>query len=395
MLMYTESDAEFYGVREGVDSTEALQTALNETASKGIELNLPPFDVLVSKPLTCAYDHVMIKGRGRRSKIKTTDTGFDVLTIGTGALPNLQGNHRGGYVKHFTIEGSVKSPKDMSVGLKLENIRFVRVEGIESNGFNFGFDLNRNCFGTSYHDIRTHFGDNCFAIRLRGLQDGVWGSGSDIPFFNAWLGGSEGAVWVDPGGGGYSFTGGQLSMGYDLKEDRDDLGCIVMGKNYETGEIGGSGLVSISAMDVEGWKRAYAVRGYGRCHFESSRVSYIATDKVNQALGILKVTDGENGVFGFEYAAPKGTYSKADLIDISANGSAFTYHEHGTLPDYNLYAAGVQVKAGVMMAQQSRISQAVYSGRQGGKPFIGMGGTQIRPSATGIEISQDFGKTFK
>lgn len=393
--MSRENEAVYYGVEEGKDCTTALQLALEATAYLGVELVLPPFTMRISKPLVSKYSHTMIQGRGRHSVIKATEPGFTALTVGTGEQVNPYGNHRGGYLSDFTIEGAGKPIRDMTAGLRLDNARFVRVSGVESNGFNFGFDMIRNCFGSSFSDIRTHFGDNLVGIRQRGLKNGVWGSGSDIPIYNSWLAGVEAAVWVDPGGGGYNFFGGQMGMGYGLVEDREDLGCIVIGMDYEDGTIGGSGIVTLNGMDFEGWKRAYGIRAYGRCQIKATGISFIASDKEQQALGVLKITDGENGVCKLDSCAPKGTYSRTKLVEISTNGSAFTFNEENTLPDYNLYAAGVQVKAGTTLSQQSKLDLGIHTGRQGGKPFIGLGKTMLKTSSTGeLQVSYDFGQTY-
>jgi hypothetical protein len=390
-----QCDAAYYGVREGVDNTQALQLALAATGEIGVELVLPPHDMIITEPLRYYYSNALLRGHGRYSRIIAKGGGYTALTVGPGEGNNGIGNERGGYLKHFVIDAGPTAPNDMTAGLKLDNIRFLRVEGIQVEGFHFGFDLVNNCFGTSFHDIRTIFGGCRVGMIQRGQKDGKWGSGSDIPVFNGWMAGTEAAYWINPGGGGYNFFGGQMGMGYGLTENRDDLGCIVIGKDYETGQIGGSGIVSIRGMDFEGWKRAFAIRGYGRCQVSVSNVSFLATDREQRALGVLKVTDGENGLWAITNCAYDGQYLEKDLLSLQSSGSAFAYHEYNNLAGYNAYAAGVQIKAGTSLSEQSKTGYGLYSGRRAGKPYVGIGATQIRGEAGALQVSFDFGETFR
>jgi hypothetical protein len=394
--MENRISAEFYGVHEGIDSTDALQKAIDDVGEKAIELILPGYDIKISRPIIGRANHYCISGYGRLSRIVATDIGFTALTLGPGENINTQGNHLGGYIKDFSILGPTKAPADGSAGLLLDNIRFLRVMSIESNGFNFGFDLIRNCFGSSFYKPRTHFGDNRIGILLRGEKNGMWGSGSDIPIYNGWFGGVEAAVWVNPNGGGYNFYSGQMAMGYGLTEDRGDLGCIVIGKNYQDGTIGGSGIIRIEGMDFEGWKRAYAIRGYGRCLTKAEGISFTASDKEQMAMGIIKVTDGENGIWSLGVNGLKGNYSQSKLASLQYSGSSFTFHEEPNLPDYNCFAAGERIKAVQSLTSQSKLKSGTVSGRANGKSYVGMDNMYF--STTGIgepQVSFDWGETWR
>lgn len=394
-----ENEAAYYGVREGVDNTKALQLALEATGADNLELVLPPHDMIITGPLRYYFSNALLRGHGRYSRIIAKGGGYTALTVGPGEGNNGVGNERGGYLKHFAIKTDKKSsdplPNDFKAGLLLDNIRFVRVEGIQVEGFHFGFDMVNNCFGTSFHDIRTIFGGCRVGMIQRGQKNGKWGSGSDIPVYNGWMAGTEAAYWINPGGGGYNFFGGQMGMGYGLAEDRDDLGCIVIGKDYETGEVGGSGMVSVRGMDFEGWKRAYAIRGYGRCQVSVRNISFLATDKEQQALGILKVTDGENGGWSIEDCQYDGTFSKPGLVDLQTSGSAFEFSERNNRAGYNAYAAGTQVKAGTSLTEQSRLNYGTYSGRKNGKPYVGIGAVQLQGEGNSLRVSFDHGQTFR
>ncbi|MNW45736.1 hypothetical protein D3C74_230080 [compost metagenome] len=323
----------------------------------------------------------MIRGVPGKTIIRTTDPSITAFRLGPGAVGS--GMDSSGFLEDIIFEGPGDRPTTLSVGLFLDGLRFFSVRGVTARKFDVGFDLLNNCYGTEFYKCKTLFGSTNVGIRLRGQQpDGTWGSGSDITLANCWFHGNLAGYWIEKDGGGYHFIRGQVSAGHNLAADTDIAGAIVMGANYEdptnAAFYGDAGNVSVYGVDVEGFKRCYAIRSFGRINFMSFGSSYLATSATNVAMGVIKATGAENGTALFAGSTIKGTYSQ-DLASIAGNGSAFYFQEENTLLQATVKS--VSVTPGATMGSQSNLALGVTLGRTANLPYIGLGRARVRQAA--------------
>lgn len=396
LALKTALPAEYFGVREGVDVYRALQTAIDECSALGVTLILPPYQMLISQPLVGLGKRHMISGYPETTKIKATDSGFDVLTLG----PGYPGTDicPTGKIQYVELVGAAgDAPTDGSHGLVIDGLKNFNVENVRAGKTEVGFLIKGNSYGLKMTDCRTLFGECNVGLLLPGKVEDVFGSGSDLTFINNWLGGKAAAVWAEKDSGGYHFIGGQLSGGHGLTADDDTIGTVVLGVDYATRSIkGGIGNVDFRGIDFEGMKRGWIFRGYGRVVMEVEKSSFLATDQTNLQMGVLKFNDAENSQISFKSNTVDGSYSQAKLVQFAgANGGALAFHERGTLAGYSLKANGVALSAGTTLSQQSDLDIGVAMGRRSFNPFVSIGRMVIRKNGTAQpQISFDHGTNY-
>lgn len=375
----------------GHDSTVALQLAIDTCSDLGVELYIPPGTYNISAPIVSTKSKFFIRGAGTATRIRTTVDTINALELGPGTIGS--GLEPSGYLSSLVVAGPGKAPTTSSKGVFLRGLRYFKVEEVCADNFTVGFDMIENCYGTKFFGCRTIF-DGCrVGLVLRGLDGGVWGSGSDIPFYDCWLHGVDGGVWIHPDGTGYHFYGGQLTGGSSRTADADGFGSVVIGKNYYTNAIGNVGTVDFNGIDFEGAQRVWQIRGYGRANVAIRSCALLGTNASNKSLGVLKIETAENGQWKFTDNTVDGQYSQVSLMQYSGHGTAFSIREEGTLFGFGCYANGVQALAGQTLTQQANLNIGVTEGRVGGYPFVGLGRGRLRWDDTNkrMEVAKDNG----
>ncbi|MNW28298.1 hypothetical protein D3C74_51200 [compost metagenome] len=396
---------DYFGVypdeeRPGFDVSDSLTKAIETCSDLGVELFLPKGTFNTSRPIVVNRKVFMIQGASAGTVIRTVTNDINGIVIGPGVEGN--GVNISGYIRDITIQGPENAPNTNSIGFMLDGLRHHEVENIQVRGFTVGFDLVNNCFGSYFKHICASYNYNRVGMILRGQEDnGSWGSGSDIPIINAWLAGVDGGLWVHKNGGGYHFYGGQITGGTGQTSDLDGYGAVTLGKNYydPTSANGAVGNVSFDGIDFEGANHIWNIRGYGRANISVRGCSFLSTNAAHKTLGVLKVDNAENGTFKFEDCTVDGGFTKADLIQYSGHGSAFTVREEGTLFGYNAKANNVPIPAGTTMLEQSGLDIGVSIGRASGRAFVGIGKGRLRwnNNTKVIEVAKDHGvgQTFQ
>ncbi|MDP4096256.1 hypothetical protein OIN60_05660 [Paenibacillus sp. P96] len=390
----TSIAAEDFGVMPGIDNYTALQNAIDTCADLGAELVLPNGILNISQGIVSTRTNFFIRGRGA-TVIRTTDPAVTALRLGPGLVgtPLLD---PAGYISNLSIQGPSARPTTNSAGLVLNGVRGLDIHNVKSTNFTFGFDLQNNCFRTTFHKVQTEFGSTQVGLLLRGQDAGLWGSGSDLVFINCWLYGERAGVWIHRDGGGYHFYGGQLGMGYNLIADNDAWGCMVIGMDYfDNSKIGVVGNIDVIGIDFEGYHHGWGIRGYGRAIFKSSNCSFLGTSATHMAMGIIKVSPAENGQWGFESYNIDGQFSQTQLAQFSGQGSHMSLYDVIPGFGYRAYANGVQVGIGESLSSQSKLDYGLVAGRTGRYPYIGAGRMRFRKiDAATPQISFDHGLTY-
>jgi hypothetical protein len=166
---------------------------------------------------------------------------------------------------------------DGTAGIRLRGTVQFSVRDCRAGGFWAGFDLINNCYGSEFRNCRATFAENYFGVILReGAQ-----SGSDITFDNCWMSGQFAAYVVFRNGGGYRIRSGQASMGSEPNAlpgpTSEGIGVFVIGRDAETGDKGGVGLVTITDVDVEGWTKFPAINTYDQVDLKVEGTAFLAT----------------------------------------------------------------------------------------------------------------------
>ena len=387
---------EYFGLRAGADMKVQLKEALDYCSDNGYELVLPPLQMDVSGPVVSEGSYHRVRGFPGMTKIKATDTGFNVLTLGPG-FPGSDIKPTGIIENVELIGASGKAPSDGSAGLVVDGLKNFVISGVQSGRVQFGFLIKGNAYGLKMVDCRALFGDCRVGLMLPGKVGDVFGSGSDLVFINNWLGGREAAVWMEKDSGGYHFIGGQLAGGHDRTTDDDSLGTVVMGADYATKtQTGGTGNVSFEYIDFEGMKRSFVFRGYGRAALKVSNCSFLATDASNPCMGIIKFTGAESSQIMLDTCNAEGTFSQAAPIQISGQSSALSLHEIAPMLGYNALFGGTKYTSGSSLSAISNLDFGFTAGRVSSEAYVGFGRTRLkRTGANVLQVSYDYGSTYR
>lgn len=386
------------------DDTAALQAALDKSAELRIPLFIPAGNYKISAGLVANSDkfstsgdrNIMIYGAGGTSTriIPTSSTTFDVLTIqnassgvvGSGIAPS-------GYIRDIFIEGPTSNPTGYKRGLLLKGMRQFEVHNVTVKKMPIGFDMIDNCYGTVYYNCRTQLVSVGMNLRHGSI------SGSDMNFYNCWFAGNIAAVHISPDGGGWHFFGGQLGGGNARTVDDDDAGAIIIGKDYEAGNIGTVGNIIFDGIDFEGIRYMHTFRSFGPTTMTVRNSSFLQTDtstagKAAATISVLKATGSGQSKFIFTNNGMKGFWKGAKAIDIVGQGSLIEVYEEATM-----YSSGTTINnvawtsKPLMVQSKCNLGQAKWR-----ESFVSMhlfGGTIFREINTGkIEQSRDWGVTW-
>jgi hypothetical protein len=273
-------------------------------------------------------------------------------------------------------------------------MRQFKVNNVTVNRMPISFDAINNCYGSAWDNCRSNLGGLPFYIRT-GAQ-----SGSDLQFTNIWARGKDGAVWVAAGAGGINFKFGQLTGGDSQGADRDDIGAVVLGKDYITGTIGSVDTVSFNNVDFEGMKYIHAIRAFGQSLLDVNTCKFLSTNLATteeKPLSIIKITTGNQTRLNLINNTVSGVWKSAKAIDIGGQGSVLNLFEANTsMINGTVTFNGQQNPDKTPLMEQSKIPMgaAFYRGDNVNK-FL-LGGMLIRPNLalSRMEISYDWGVTW-
>lgn len=347
--------AKDYGAKGdgSTDDTAALTSWAN--AANGRKAYLPSGTYLCTTGPIFSNIATELYGDGSNSVISVTNNTAQGIVFGNASSNN--GVVAGGSVRNIKFQTSSGKPtaRTGNAGLQLKNAIQVSVQGVTVTGFDMGFDLINNCYGSQFMNCRTIFSGNNVGINLRtGSQ-----SGSDIAFYNCWIGGAYAAVFMSGGGGGYHFFGGQYAGGLGFSAVQDAYGTIVMGQDWLSGSTGESSC-EFHGVSFEGTEWIWIVRqldtgpvGFFGCQFNP-------TQSNAPAIGLFKTSNAKNGKLFLANCTFSGFWSASTLISISGQYADYGIQEVGTYmaaqqPTLNgtgTYMSSVALQAGLAGVSQ-------------------------------------------
>lgn len=389
---------DFGAVGDGVaDDTAKLQAAIDEHILRGVELKIPAGTYRTTATLTAVGNNVMISGAGgNRTKIKPDAYTYDAMVIGPGVSGS--GQYPSGYIMDIDFQGATSWITGTTAALKLDGMRQFDVIRVNTERMPIGFDLINNCYGSGFYNCRSNLGGIMFNLRT-GPQ-----SGSDLTFDNCWGRGKDGSIWVAPDGGGYHFKNGQYTGGNNQGADNDNIGVVVLGKDYITGTTGSVGNVNFDGIDFEGSMYIHQFRCYGQFILELSNNSFLSTALTTTAekpLGIIKATNALQSRITMINNTVAGNWKAVKAIDIAGQGSTLNIFETGTAMvngtvNFNNSVTPTPNDTAKSLLEQSQNTMGTSIFRAGSLNKILLGGMMIRPNIAGqnMEVSFDWGATW-
>lgn len=377
--------------RPNFDSTQYLNAALEDSIKRGVELYIPAGTYRITSTLIATGYNVMISGAGgNMTKIKPDSHTYDALSIGIGSTGS--GQYPSGYLSGISIEGYSSWTTGFTAGIKIDGMRQFEVRDVNVQRMPIGFDLVNNCYGTKFVNCRSNLSGLPLNLRTGPV------SGSDITFYNCWFRGKNGSVWVSPDSGGFHFYGGQLTGGDSQGADNDDVGIVVLGKDYIDGTIGSVGNVNFDGIDFEGSKYIWQVRSFGQSNLTISNSSFLSTGLASAAekpLGIIKGTTFNQSKTILINNSVAGVWKAAKAIDIAGQGSLGNINEFGTsMVNGTVTFNSVANTASLLEQSRSDIGGGFFRSSFTSKLLVG--NTMIRSvQSTGkFDISYDWGTTW-
>jgi hypothetical protein len=326
------------------DSTTALNALISSAISSGQEVVLPAGTFKISgslvAALTTSNPNFRMRGQGPgKTIINASATGFAGLDIGPSTNTKYVGPT--GYLQDLSVIGSFvpgTSTADYHAGVQLDGCVQFKVENVNVGGFDVGFDLINNCYGSTFDNIRAAFGSTCnIGVRLRtGSQ-----SGDDIHFWNPWLAGAAVASVCIEGNGsdgtsGFTFHGGQYGAG-TTSSDKPGQGSLMVGLNYQTGTSTGEiRQIQFYGGDFEATIRQWDVKCYVPCSidFYGTRFDNNGTGGVGGTapLGVLSHSAPADDSINFHHAFIGGSvrWQMIDYVGLSSsNGQVLELGTYG------------------------------------------------------------------
>lgn len=270
------------------DNTARLTKAHAAAAAAGLDLFVPAGRYPMEAPLRLDSDVVCLSGAGSKltALVFASPTG---VHAGPSTFTDDLGSQ--GWVRDLAITGPGRPARGSgNAGLLLDTYKFATIERLRVSGFDVGYDLIGNCYGTDFRDVHSRYSVTNLALRLRSSLV----QGNDHTFTNCWLGGMFAAVTVEPDAGtgadGLHFTGGQLTAGNGSTTD-DDYGALTVGQTWETGAHcpGEASRVTLTNTTFEGVNRRWAIRLHTPCDVTATNVGFNLLGTGDQAaIGVLK-----------------------------------------------------------------------------------------------------------
>lgn len=292
------------------------------------------------------------------------------------------GTGYGSKVSDIQLNGPSAHPtSDGNPALQINGAPFTELHNIIVGNFDIGFDWINNCYGARCDLLQAQYGSCNVACNLRvGSQ-----SGSDFVFTDCWFAGAVAGVYI-AGGTGYHFYGGQLSCGVGASPA--PLAVVVVGKDYLTGTVSGSGTANFDGCDIEGFL-GYACQSYstnGPIVFRGC--TFLATQGTPFATGILNCSTAAASSFAFhDNILGNGTFTAASGMAVVAGANSnFSLVESGWANQFPLTINGDSAAWFTSLAEQSGITAGTmgYGVGRYGDAFIRSGTTRFQIGSTGV-----------
>jgi hypothetical protein len=315
----------------GGDDYANLQNAVNTAIAQGRELIIPGGIWNTSAGLVANSNSLRMRGNTANygagpsggTMITATGNGYNTFSVGTGSIT---AQNPSGYIRDMTFQGNGKpalgSPTGVSC-LQINALVQFDIENVGVQNCDIGLDDVNNSFGAAWHNIRGCFGGSCNAgIYIREGEQ----SGSDLSFYDMWVGGQFCGVCIAGGGGGYHFYSGQINAGEGLSSPNDGAGAFVLNYDYLTGSTGSSSYEDVHNVSFEGTTYAWAYRSYGASYLTSDDVSINPTAyNTGPAIGVFKGTGLSTSRLYFNHTNLSGYFSSPVLMSLAGSTQAGPY----------------------------------------------------------------------
>jgi len=315
------------------DSTTGLQNWINAGIA-GDPLWLPAGAYKVSDTLVASGKSLIMQGSGAlitSIMAPAGKVGLRLNITGDGiATPS-------GYVADIAIIGPAANPTDFNSGILMDSCRGFDLVRTDVQNFDIGYDFKNNCFNSALYSPSCRRYSSCnVAINLRGREGGNFQSGNDISIFNPKFFAKLGAVVIGPNSGGFHFFGGQFGSS-GLTSNRDDLGNVMLGVQYDSVLQTGTGTLTTGACSVdfhgvslEGITRTWFIRCYDQITATFDSLGYTpSVTGSDAALGILKCTNAQQTQLAFIGAQQiqAGGVLQTAVASFAGGGSALGIYE--------------------------------------------------------------------
>jgi chitodextrinase/beta-mannanase len=369
-------------VTPNFDSTSALNNALTEAVTSGVELYIPPGTYRTTASIIASGNNVMVRGAGgTETVIKPDSSAYDAIIIGKNSAFSSSGN-----LRDLAVKGPTARPSGYTAGVKIDEMRQFEISNVTVDNYDIGFDFVNNCFGSMTNNLRTGYGVNV-GINLRtGTQ-----SGNDLLFINSWLYGEVAAVQISNDCGGFQFIGGQFSNNQNSGTTlNDNRGVLTLGKDYISGTMGGVANVLVQGVDFEGLRYCWAVRGYDQISLIINGCGIQPYDA--PAIGFMKMTNAKQSKVTLMTQQIRGQWSGSQLLSVSGQYDDCSILELNGWIDATI--AGTAY-VGSSILKQSRIEMGQSIFRTNNHNTLQLGSTLLQESGAGtLQVSADWGTTW-
>jgi hypothetical protein len=375
-----------------VDSTTSLQNWINSLTSTGRPGWLPAGTYKINDTLVASGQSLILQGSGAlTTKIVQTTAGK------VGIRFNITGDGLAtpcGYAADFSIAGPAANPTDFQSGILLDSCRGFDLIRTDVSNFDIGYDFKNNCFNSALYSPSVRRYSSCnIGINLRGMEGAQFQSGNDISIFNAKIFGKLGSVVIGPNSGGFHFFGGQFGSS-GLTTNRDDLGNIMLGVQYDSVLQSGTGTLTTGAcsadfhgISIEGVTRTWFIQCYDQITATFDSLGYTpSVTGADAALGILKCTNAQQTQLAFigAHQIQSGGVLQTAIASFAGGGSALAIYEE-LWQQGSLTVNGVGVGARVMQSlgqQSNATSVSISYARRANLGQIMLGQMWLRGSTT-------------
>jgi hypothetical protein len=323
------------------DSTAAMQKWAN-AATAGDPCWLPDGTFKMADTLTFTGSNaIAVEGSGaRRSIINLTAANKSVVRV---AL-NAGSAQPTGHIKNITAKGPTANAVTGQAAWLLDATQGFMLERTDAINMDMGYDMINNCYNATLMAVSASRFFSCnVGINLRvGSQNG-----SDHTIIAPLLFTKLAAFHVAGSGGGYHVFGGQAGCGGD-GTDNDNLGVVILGKDYTSGTVGGGGNFQWIGVSFEGFQRMWGVRYFADVSSEFEVDFNASATGANAALGLVKMTGAGNPIHSYRNCSiANGSTFKTALFNTDFAGNANQAVEEGA------WRSGAHTVNGVAKAAMS------------------------------------------
>lgn len=316
------------------DNATRLNNAFTTAIAGNLECYIGPGTFNVSNALHWNSETVKIRGAGSKlTRLVFPSAATEGLRVGTGgAFVSDLGSD--GYVTGLRLSGpgAPGTARTGVAGFTVDECYFLSVEGLYVDGWDVGYDLRHNNYGTEFRNVHTRYESCNLGLRIRNGFE----SGNDVMFYNCWLGGKYHAIIVEPdnattGTDGFHFFGGQVSGGVTGTDN--DRGVVQIGTTWTTGAVTSSSAtrVTFTATTFEAYRRQWGIYLAMPTDLDLDGVAFTLVDYgADSALGIIKHALPYHDNIQLRHVSVDGP-AKTALISLSPDpGSDPTYIEIGS-----------------------------------------------------------------